>query len=178
MPAAKIAHLTPFRDPFSSTHLLSRQRLGGGRLRGGDGRPARQRRAARRGPVLRPAEGTQPPRANHLDGFRCLRRGLAAKRPTSITFTSRTFILWGLLLRLLGKPVIYDVHEDYVTAAAVRPWLPGWTRPLLAGCRPAAQCHSSAGFRHRHRRTLLRPQLSGAVQVLNYAKLEEYAEVG
>jgi hypothetical protein len=32
---------------------------------------------------------------------------------------------WGLLLRLAtGRPVVYDVHEDYVTALADKPYLP------------------------------------------------------
>ena len=39
----------------------------------------------------------------------------------------------GLLLRLLGKRVVYDIHEDNRTALQERDYLPSWTRPLIAG---------------------------------------------
>ncbi len=39
----------------------------------------------------------------------------------------------GLLLRLLGKPVIYDIHEDNHTALQEREYLPSWIRALIAG---------------------------------------------
>lgn len=38
----------------------------------------------------------------------------------------------GLLLRLMGKIVIYDVHEDYVTSIKQKPYLPRLIRSLLA----------------------------------------------
>ena len=38
----------------------------------------------------------------------------------------------GLLLRILGKKVIYDVHEDYPLNIKSRYWLPLWTRKTVA----------------------------------------------
>ena len=43
----------------------------------------------------------------------------------------------GLLLKLCGKRVIYDVHEDYSQALLSREWIPSWLRRMLAqmvGC--------------------------------------------
>ncbi|MBS0525198.1 MAG: glycosyltransferase [Proteobacteria bacterium] len=36
----------------------------------------------------------------------------------------------GLILKLLGKRVVYDVHEDYRMKARTKSWLPKWARPL------------------------------------------------
>lgn len=38
----------------------------------------------------------------------------------------------GIVLRLLDKIVIYDVHEDYVTAMAVKDYMPRWLRNIIA----------------------------------------------
>src|SRR3954447_3791623 len=39
---------------------------------------------------------------------------------------------WALLLRLrTGRPVVYDVHEDYVTSFTYKPYLPLWLGRLL-----------------------------------------------
>ena len=39
----------------------------------------------------------------------------------------------GLLLRLLGKRVVYDIHEDNRTALREREYLPSWIRSPIAG---------------------------------------------
>ena len=39
----------------------------------------------------------------------------------------------GLLLRLLGKRVVYDIHEDNRTALQEREYLPPWLRAAFAG---------------------------------------------
>lgn len=38
----------------------------------------------------------------------------------------------GLLLKLRGKKVIYDVHEDYSQALLSREWIPSWLRRMVA----------------------------------------------
>jgi len=38
----------------------------------------------------------------------------------------------GLLLKLRGRRVIYDVHEDYSQALLSREWIPAWLRRLVA----------------------------------------------
>lgn len=66
-----------------------------------------------------------------VTAFRVVRRALR-ERPAIVHFHDPELIPWGLLLRLFGKTVIYDVHEDFTQAAGVRPWVPDYLRPLLA----------------------------------------------
>jgi glycosyltransferase involved in cell wall biosynthesis len=66
-----------------------------------------------------------------LTAFRVVRRALR-EQPAIFHFHDPELIPWGLILRLLGKKVIYDVHEDFTQAAGVRPWVPDPLRPLLA----------------------------------------------
>ncbi len=40
---------------------------------------------------------------------------------------------FGMLLRLLGRRVVYDIHEDYRAEIATKTWLPKWLRGLAAG---------------------------------------------
>ena len=54
------------------------------------------------------------------------------ERPSIIHLHDPELIPWGVLLSLLGKKVVYDMHEDFTQAAGVRPWLPGIVRPLAA----------------------------------------------
>lgn len=56
------------------------------------------------------------------------------ERPAVFHLHDPELIPWGILLRLLGKQVIFDVHEDFSQAAAVRPWIPGPLRSLIARC--------------------------------------------
>ncbi len=37
-----------------------------------------------------------------------------------------------LLLKLSGKRVIYDTHEDFAQRVLMRDWIPGWIRPIAA----------------------------------------------
>jgi len=39
---------------------------------------------------------------------------------------------WGQLLRLSGKPVIYDMHENVPAALLTKPWLRPWLRSAVA----------------------------------------------
>jgi glycosyltransferase involved in cell wall biosynthesis len=42
-------------------------------------------------------------------------------------------LLWvGVLLKLRGSRVIYDVHEDVPKQVMSKPWIPRWARPLVA----------------------------------------------
>ncbi|MDP2583723.1 MAG: glycosyltransferase family 4 protein [Candidatus Palauibacterales bacterium] len=45
----------------------------------------------------------------------------------------------GLLLRLRGHPVVYDVHEDAPRQMRAKPWIPGPLRPAVAGLTGAAE---------------------------------------
>lgn len=69
--------------------------------------------------------------------FRILGRVLK-ERGDIYHFHDPELILAGLILRLLGKKVIYDVHEDYPKDILGKPYLPRWLRPLVsAAFRPA-----------------------------------------
>lgn len=39
----------------------------------------------------------------------------------------------GIMLRLLGSTVIYDIHEDYITSIRQKSYVPSWIRYYLAG---------------------------------------------
>jgi glycosyltransferase involved in cell wall biosynthesis len=42
-------------------------------------------------------------------------------------------LLWaGVLLKLLGHHVVYDVHEDAPKQIMNKPWIPGWARQVLS----------------------------------------------
>ena len=94
------------------------------------------------------------------------------ERPAIFHFHDPELILWGLFLRLLGKQVIYDVHEDFSQAAGVRPWVPSLLRPLLErfSSFTAWLAHKTMTIviaeRYYERR------FPGATHVLNYPHLE------
>lgn len=94
------------------------------------------------------------------------------ERPAIFHFHDPELILWGLFLRLLGKQVIYDVHEDFTQAAGVRPWVPNVLRPLLERFTDltAWLAHKTMTIviaeRYYERR------FPGATHVLNYPHLE------
>ena len=56
-------------------------------------------------------------------------------------------LLAGLLLRALGRRVIYDIHEDYVTSIRQKEYLPRWVRAPLAGIWNWAEVAASRPFR-------------------------------
>lgn len=39
---------------------------------------------------------------------------------------------WGFVYSLLGKKVIYDIHEDYITSISIKSYMPIWFRKSLA----------------------------------------------
>ena len=111
-----------------------------------------------------------------LTAFRVVRRALR-EQPAIFHFHDPELIFWGLMLRLLGKKVIYDVHEDFTQAAGVRPWVPDPLRPLLARFSDFTAWlawHSLAIViaERYYARTF-----PGAVAVLNYANLQDYAKI-
>ncbi len=92
-------------------------------------------------------------------------------------FHDPELIPWGLLLRLLGKRVIYDVHEDFSQAAGVRSWLPAWLRsPLAATIRLVDRLAERAFVIVIAERYYART-FPNAVEVLNYANLEDYGRI-
>lgn len=79
----------------------------------------------------------------------------------------------GLALRLRGKPVVYDVHEDYRTSIAQKPYLPRLVRGIAGAIFGALEQLASRAFRvvlaeRYYQRRFGRGQL-----VLNYPLGEE-----
>ena len=84
----------------------------------------------------------------------------------------------GLLLKLLGKRVVYDVHENLPKQVLGKRWLPRWLRPLAARMATLIERVADSFFdaivvanetslaRFRNRRTVL---------VRNYADVREFA---
>ncbi len=65
-------------------------------------------------------------------GFSVLRAAIRQKGDV-YHFHDPELIPGGLLLRLMGKTVIYDVHEDLPRDLMTRAWIPLRLRPVLAG---------------------------------------------
>jgi len=66
-----------------------------------------------------------------INWCRLLVRALRAKA-CIYHFHDPELIPLGLILRILGYKVIYDVHEDYADAIMHKTWLPGWSRKLIS----------------------------------------------
>lgn len=109
-----------------------------------------------------------------VTAFRAVRRALA-ERPAIIHFHDPDLIPWGLVLRLFGHKVIYDVHEDFTQAAGVRPWVPDALRPLVA------RFSDFTAWIARHCLTIViaeryyERRFPAATVVLNYPHLERSA---
>ena len=78
----------------------------------------------------------------------------------------------GIALRLLGKKVIYDVHEDFAQAAGVREWIPGPFRSLIAGAYSLTAGLANRAFEVVIAERYYERSFPGATPVLNYPPLE------
>jgi glycosyltransferase involved in cell wall biosynthesis len=89
-------------------------------------------------------------------------------------FHDPELIPWGIVLRIMGKPVVYDVHEDFVTGLALVPYWPrvmGEVMGRLYGLLEAASksfFHIVVAERYYARR------LKNSTFVLNYPKTERF----
>ena len=87
----------------------------------------------------------------------------------------------GLLLRLLGKKVIYDAHEDLPRTLAYKPYIPSWLQSSLE--RLVEFCELSAS-RHLSGLVAATPEIAARFHrhnphtciVQNYPLLEEFSE--
>lgn len=66
-------------------------------------------------------------------------RAALAERGALYHFHDPELIPVGLLLRLCGKRVVYDVHEDVPAQLRSKHWLPSWLRGAVAGLAAAVQ---------------------------------------
>jgi glycosyltransferase involved in cell wall biosynthesis len=173
-PAIRIAHLTPHRDPFEPRTFFQCVSLAEAGFEVVLVAP-HDRDLTRDGVRLLavPRYRSRLERVTRT-AWRTVRRGLAA-RPALYHIHDPELIPWGLLLRLLGRPVIYDVHEDYAQAAGVRSWIPGPARRLLAGFYAGIAALACRSFTVVIAERYYGRSFPGAVEVLNYARAEEFA---
>ncbi|MBW7929823.1 MAG: hypothetical protein H3C57_00745 [Gammaproteobacteria bacterium] len=91
------------------------------------------------------------------------------KRPGAIVhFHDPEFIPFGLLLRMFGQHVIYDVHEDNLRAIPQKTRLPRWMRLILANVVAAIESFSSRFFRIVIAERVYTERFKQGVPVLNY----------
>jgi glycosyltransferase involved in cell wall biosynthesis len=74
----------------------------------------------------------------------------------------------GLALRLRGKPVVYDVHEDYRTSIAQKSYLPNWVRALLAKLLGFFESWASSAFHVVLAERYYQQRFPSGTLVLNY----------
>lgn len=105
--------------------------------------------------------------------YRAFRAALK-ERPAVYHFHEPELIPWCLLLRAMGHPVIYDVHEDYAAAAGVRVWMPNALRGTIAGGYNLFAAVARRAFTIVIAERYYARLFPGSVSVLNYARLEEF----
>lgn len=173
MSAIRIAHLTPHRDPFEPRTFFECVSLAEAGFEVVLVAPY-ERDLVRDGVKLLAV----PRYRNRLEritlsAWRTVARALAA-RPALLHIHDPELIPWGLLLRLLGWRIIYDVHEDYAQAAAVRTWIPDWGRWLLATSYNALAWLAGRAFDVIIAERYYERRFPTGVPVLNYAHRGEF----
>jgi glycosyltransferase involved in cell wall biosynthesis len=78
----------------------------------------------------------------------------------------------GILLRARGVPVIYDVHEDYVTGIRQKKYVPRMFRPVLASAAGMAERLSSSIFETVVAEKYYASRFPRSTRVLNYPILD------
>ena len=169
----KVAHLSPHRDPFEPRMFWQARSLA---ETGHDAvivapHPMDETRHGVR--VLGIERYKNKLERITITCWRCVRRAMQEK-PDIYHLHEPDLIPLGLMLRLLGKRVVYDVHEDYAAAATVRRWLPDWARRPLAGFVHTVNWLAQRSFTVIIAERYYERFFPGSVQVLNYARLREY----
>lgn len=136
------------------------------------GQPERLPAGVRHHPVSRPQNRLQRFTRTIFDVYRAARQ----ERADVYHFHDPELIGAGLVLRMQGARVVFDVHEDVPRDIETKPWLPAALRPIVSGVasivlKAAERCFSAivpatptiaSGFRH-----------SKVVVVRNYPRLED-----
>ncbi len=117
----------------------------------------------------------KPPR-NRLErvtvtAFTVFRRALGT-RAEIYHLHDPELIPWGFVLRLLGKTVIFDVHEDFAQAAGVRSWIPKPLRGVVARAWSGLAWLASKAFHIVIAERYYARSFPKSVKVLNYPHLE------
>lgn len=106
-----------------------------------------------------------------LSGWEAFRAALRTKAAL-IHFHDPEFIPYALLLRLSGKQVIYDIHEDYVSSLSQKLYIPARLRSVLGRIAGAFEKLLSIPFERVIAERYYEDRFPKAVKVLNYPKLD------
>ena len=93
------------------------------------------------------------------------------EKPAVFHFHDPELIPAGLLLRLLGRRVVYDIHEDYATALLEREYLPPAWRPRLSRTLACVEGWCSRRFALVAAERYYLERFPTATTVLNYVRL-------
>jgi len=99
-----------------------------------------------------------------------------AERAELYHFHDPELIPAGLLLRLLGKRVIYDIHEDNLTAIRQREYLPAWLRGLIAKTFALTETSASYFFHLILAERYYAERFPHGETILNYARFPKLHE--
>lgn len=83
----------------------------------------------------------------------------------------------GLLLRALGRKVVYDVHEDYITSVAQKDYLPQSVRRVLARLVGLLESMAAPFFELILAEDYYQRRFAGGTIVLNYPALERFGQI-
>ena len=83
-------------------------------------------------------------------------------------FHDPELIFIGILLKLMGKKVIYDIHEDYTTAILIREYLPKFIRKIMVTLMKAVEGIAEHSFALVLAERYYRERFPGGITVLNY----------
>lgn len=78
---------------------------------------------------------------------------------------------WAWLLLVKRRPVVYDIHEDYLTSLRQKKYLPGILRPLAARVAGAVECWAARLFYPIIAEKYYARRFPSALPVLNYPRL-------
>ena len=121
-------------------------------------------------------------RALPASGGRIARMSIGVARASRIALAERAdvyhfhdpeLIPAGLVLRLLGKQVVYDIHEDNLTAIRQREYLPAWLRSLVAKAFGLAETAAGHHFHLVLAERYYAERFPRGETILNYARFPE-----
>ena len=109
-------------------------------------------------------------------GVLCLLRAALREKAAVYHFHDPELIPAGLVLRLLGKQVVYDVHEDYATAILHREYLPVFLRSWISKGFTCVERFSSRFFELVLAERYYAERFPQGETVLNYSRFPEMDE--
>ncbi len=93
-------------------------------------------------------------------------------------FHDPEFIPYALLLRLLGKQVVYDIHEDYVSAISQKFYIPKFLRRPLSRLFGKLEVTVAGCFHQVIAERYYSERFPNATPVLNYPVIEKQTACG